>query len=313
MRSHVRACLIVYGYCHKDLMLRTESSLPSDGQVEEGCGCSRKAWGTRAPTKCWHIHCREKRTVATCALLLLCVSVGARSSGAVSIAAPPIPTKPYRVLLVVEHWSDPYGLVVSSEVDKFQPVAALLKTWSIPFDILRLDQQHLDATYLFRRSGGIRYGAVVWLADPASYGDQDVASLEEATRAGTGLIVVDSRALDSTLGRLLGLKFKDFYTSTDILQVTKEHFITRDVAAGKDALPAWHFIPRSRVLGEQLLRAGQERSPPDRDAAQLGHSDIGTTLDIYTQITDPEVARMVNRVTNRILGLGEKVDSGSIQ
>lgn len=219
-------------------MLRTESSLQSDGQVEEGCGCSRKAGGTHASTKCWHIHCREKRTVATCALLLLCVSVGTRSSRAVSIAAPPIPTKPYRVLLVVEHWSDPYGLVVSSEVDKFQPVAALLKAWSIPFDILRLDQQHLDATYLFRRSGGIRYGAVVWLADPASYGDQDVASLEEATRAGTGLIVVDSRALDSALGKLLGLKFKDFYTSTDILQVTKEHFITRDVAAGKDAPPA---------------------------------------------------------------------------
>jgi 2-keto-3-deoxy-L-rhamnonate aldolase RhmA len=37
--------------------------------------------------------------------------------------------------------------------------------------------------------------------------------------------------------------------------------------------------------------------------AQLGHSDIRTTLDIYTQITDPEVARMVNQIINRILGL----------
>jgi len=33
--------------------------------------------------------------------------------------------------------------------------------------------------------------------------------------------------------------------------------------------------------------------------AQLGHRDIRTTLGIYTQITDPEVARMVNQVTNR--------------
>jgi hypothetical protein len=47
--------------------------------------------------------------------------------------------------------------------------------------------------------------------------------------------------------------------------------------------------------------------------AQLGHSDIRTTLDIYTQITDPEVARMVNQVTNRILGLGEEGESGSVQ
>lgn len=45
----------------------------------------------------------------------------------------------------------------------------------------------------------------------------------------------------------------------------------------------------------------------------LGHSDIRTTLDIYTQISDPEVARMVNQVTNRILGLGEKGESGAVQ
>jgi integrase len=47
--------------------------------------------------------------------------------------------------------------------------------------------------------------------------------------------------------------------------------------------------------------------------AQLGHSDIRTTLDIYTQISDPEVARMVNQVTNRILGLGEEGEAGSVQ
>jgi hypothetical protein len=47
--------------------------------------------------------------------------------------------------------------------------------------------------------------------------------------------------------------------------------------------------------------------------AQLGHSDIRTTLDIYTQVANPEVARMVNQVTNRILGLGEEVELGSAQ
>jgi len=40
--------------------------------------------------------------------------------------------------------------------------------------------------------------------------------------------------------------------------------------------------------------------------AQLGHSDIRTTLDISIQIADPDVARMVNQVTNRILGLDEE-------
>jgi hypothetical protein len=40
------------------------------------------------------------------------------------------------------------------------------------------------------------------------------------------------------------------------------------------------------------------RCRPNSDTATFR-----TTLDIYTQITDPEVARMVNQVTNRILGL----------
>jgi integrase len=38
----------------------------------------------------------------------------------------------------------------------------------------------------------------------------------------------------------------------------------------------------------------KKEAHPTEMQARLGHSDIRTTLDIYTQITDPEVARMVN-------------------
>jgi hypothetical protein len=181
-------------------------------------------------TKCFNRYCAGRLVDATGCILLLCIVAITQDMRAATL---PVHTKPYRVLLVVDRRSDPYGLVVSSEADKFQPVAALLKAWSVPFDVLRLDLQHLDASYLFRRSGEIRYGAVIWLADPSSYSEQDMASLEEATRAGTGLILIDSRFLDLTLEKLLGLKFKDFYTSTDTFQVTKAHYITRDIAVGK--------------------------------------------------------------------------------
>jgi hypothetical protein len=195
--------------------------------------------------------------------LLLCILASLHGASATNLVAPsPIHVKPYRVLLVVERGSDPYGLVVSREADKFQPVAALLKAWSVPFDILRLDQQHLDATYLFERSGGIRYGAVVWLADPSSYVQQPLAILEEASHAGTGLIVVDSRFLDSTLGKLLGLRFKDFYTSTDNFEITKPHYITRDIVAGENARLAQSrdYSDRLRVqptTAEVLVAQGQ--------------------------------------------------------
>ena len=98
---------------------------------------------------------------------------------------------------------------VDHEKDNFQPVAALLKAWSVPFDVLRLDHEHLDGTYLFSRSGDIRYGVGIWLADAPSYSNQDVTSLEHAVHAGTGLLVVKSRFLDSALERLVGLRFKE--------------------------------------------------------------------------------------------------------
>ncbi len=156
------------------------------------------------------------------------------------------PVMPYRVLLVVERWNDPASVLVDHEKDDFQPVAALLKAWSVPFDILRLDQQHLDDSYLFDRGGHVRYGAVVWVADSSSYTAQNLGSLEEAVRAGTSLLVASSRFLDATFERLLGLKFKATYTATDPLRVTEPHFITRELAGQKmDPLDtSWDFATR---------------------------------------------------------------------
>jgi integrase len=73
------------------------------------------------------------------------------------------------------------------------------------------------------------------------------------------------------------------------------------------------FHPTFQVLRRSFSTHGKKEAHPTEMQAQLGHSDIRTTLDIYTQITDPEVARMVNQVTNRILGLGEEVEPGSVQ
>jgi peptidoglycan/xylan/chitin deacetylase (PgdA/CDA1 family) len=157
--------------------------------------------------------------------------------------AQPWPVKPYRALLVVEKWNDPSSVLVDHATDAFQPVAALLKAWSIPFDILRLDQQHLDDTYLLDRSGQARYGVIIWLADSDSYAHQDVDSLGEATKAGASLLVCRSRFLDPALERLLGLKFKEIYSATDPLKVVQTHFITQDLGRQKmESLDvSWQF------------------------------------------------------------------------
>lgn len=194
----------------------------------------------------------------------------------------PPTVKPYRVLLVVGRWSDPASVLVDQQKDDFQPVAALLKAWSVPFDILRLDQQHFDGSYLFRRSGTIRYGTVVWLADSPSYPDQDVRSLMTAARGGTSLIVVNSRFLDSSLEDLLGLKFKAFYTGTLPFHATHEHFITREVRAGKMALPqtAWNFSNRLWVQPQGAQVLIEQGVHPVVTANQLQQSVSGIWLGV---------------------------------
>jgi len=144
------------------------------------------------------------------------------------LPAAPWPIRPYRVLVVVERWGDPAGVLVDQEKDDFQPVVGLLKAWSVPFDIFRLDQQHLDGSYLFDREERIRYGVVIWLADSASYRDQNLTALEDAARAGTSLLAVNSRCLDPVLERVLGLEFKSLYRADDVFRFTQPHFITRE-------------------------------------------------------------------------------------
>ncbi len=229
-----------------------------------------------------------KRAVIACALMLLCLCPMPRSSLAESVATPSaIHVKPYRVLLVVDHGSDPYALVVNSETDRFQPVAALLKAWSVPYDILRLDQQHLDASYLFRRAGTVRYGTVIWLADPSSYGTQDLVSLGQATQAGTSLIAIGSRFLDPTLNNLLGLKFKEFYTSTDAFHVIHDSYITRNIVSGKNSLPknSHNYADRLWVeptSSQVLIAQGQHpvltmnQLGPETSALWLGAPTIAT-------------------------------------
>ncbi len=207
------------------------------------------------------------------AMLLLGVSVLAGAQQAGSQWA----LKPYRVLLVVEKWEDPASQVITSERDSFQPVAALLKAWSVPFEIVRLDQQALGASQLFERTGAMRYGAILWLADSASYIGKNVTALEEAAQGGTSVLVLGSRCQDPALERVLGLKFKEPYSSTDALETGPPHFITEGLARQRTASGEFDSRLWMEPQGSQVL-ISQQTHPvlavrqinPDTSAIWIG-------------------------------------------
>ncbi len=234
------------------------------------------------------------RKLGAPALVSLLLMVALSYAGAQSV----FPAHPYRVLVVAQQWSDPSGIVVTNGQDRFQPIAALLKSWSIPFDILRLDEQRLDASYMFDRSGRVRYGAVLWLADPTSYSEQDLDALAQAAKHGTGFIAINTRGTNPVLNQLLGLTFKQHYTSTDPFRLIENHFIDR--AAATDGLPSQNRDYSDRIWMEptnaQVLVTQGEHPVLTLNEADSGYSGIWIGATDLTQLcTSPFWRNLVLR------------------
>ena len=236
--------------------------------------------------KATSLHHKICRRLGPLLLISLLFAGGARTAScAVSATTDhPVAAKPYRVLLVVNEWIDPMSYVVGREVDPFQPVAALLKAWSVPFDVLRLDQQHLDASYLFQTSGAVRYGAIVWMADLNSYDGQNLTALEEATHAGTGFIAVHSRLLDPILERIAGQRFVELYTSSDPLRIVRTDFLVSALKSQNVALPVQGFVAETfSVLPSTAQALVQQGSHP----VVTFHNLTGSNAAVWLGIPSP--------------------------
>ena len=73
-----------------------------------------------------------------------------------SAPGPNGPAVPFS-LAVSDQWKDPASYVIDDD-GEFQAVAATLKTWGLPFDMLRLDQQRLDRYHFLDRDRA----ATIW-------------------------------------------------------------------------------------------------------------------------------------------------------
>ena len=88
--------------------------------------------------------------------------------------------KPFRVLVVIgDQWKDPSSFIVNmpkapglisgyddpyDQIDNrdFHSLMVLLKSWSIPFDVVRLDQQFLNRYMFLNMDNSPRYGTIIW-------------------------------------------------------------------------------------------------------------------------------------------------------
>ena len=111
-------------------------------------------------------------------LLLFVIIIGIRSALAAGIV------KPLKVALIIgDQWNDPMGKLIQSDESSyfygnaigkkdvpsssdFYSIIVLLKSWGIPFDIIRLDQQFLNRNHFLNTNNELIYGSIIWLVNP---------------------------------------------------------------------------------------------------------------------------------------------------
>lgn len=151
--------------------------------------------------------------------------------------------KPYRVALVIgDQWDDPAGFLVnvpsilpedqysdSFVSSDFSSLIIMFKSWGIPFDIIRLDQEFMDINRFIGPDGKPTVGCIIWDADQRSQlQPQRYEVLREAVNDyGISLIALADRIGEPVIQELLRIKYVDDLLSSDSLEHSGVHFITK--------------------------------------------------------------------------------------
>ncbi|OFX36627.1 MAG: hypothetical protein A2X03_06615 [Bacteroidetes bacterium GWA2_40_15] len=169
--------------------------------------------------------------------------------------------KPFRVLVIIgDQWKDPASYLVdipkptgeysgyeaTPEVrgaSDFHHLTILLKSWGIPFDIVRLDQQFLDRYMFLNISGKPRYGTIIWdvnKTDKLLHPDYSIIP-EMVKDFGIGLIALSDRISQPEIQALLGLKYTGSWESNTSMKIMDRHFITEGLSSP--------FVVDSGIIG----------------------------------------------------------------
>jgi len=180
----------------------------------------------------------KKTTIATFLLLFITVT---------NVFSANKNLKPFKVVVVIgTQWEDPSSYVVAipkptgkysgydaaPEVQgatDFHHLTILLKSWGIPFDIIRLDQQLMDRYMFLDMYDEPKYGTIIWdvnKSDKLLHPDYSIIT-EMVEDYGIGLIALSDRISQPEIQSLLGLKYIGSWESNTKMEIISEHFLTK--------------------------------------------------------------------------------------
>jgi hypothetical protein len=191
---------------------------------------------------------RHHKLIITCCLLILLPVSGMKAGGNLAGLI-----KPFRVLIVIgDQWGDPMGYMVerpgsavgypgmeespgapAEHPADFHHLCVMLKSWGIPFDIVRLDQQFLDRYMFLDMYDKPKYGTIIWSVnqtDRLLHPDYSIVT-EMVQDYGIGLIALSDRITRPELQSLLGLQYIGNTKGTVPITVKQGHFLSGGLAS----------------------------------------------------------------------------------
>ncbi|MFW6100299.1 MAG: hypothetical protein ACOC90_02850 [Bacteroidota bacterium] len=196
---------------------------------------------------------------------------------------------PFRVAVIIgDQWDDPNNQLITppeggrastdypreadysgyaespgiTEPSDFYDLMVMLKSWGIPFDVFRLDQQFLSHSMFVNASGEPRYGAIIWDVNRSdSLLSPDFTIIKDiVANEGVGFIALSDRIWQPEIQSILGLEYEGSWMSSEDLEIVKEHFLTKGMESPLDRSdgPTFHK-QRMQVKAneaEMLIRQG---------------------------------------------------------
>jgi len=108
----------------------------------------------------------------------------------------------------------------------------MLKSWGVPFDIVRLDQTLLDANQFTDFSGRAKYGAILWDVPGESLSASDQAVVEEAVlKLHISLIAIGDRVQQPVIQKLMGISYKNAHMNSAHPLAKGDSFLLRGLSS----------------------------------------------------------------------------------
>ncbi|MCE5272366.1 hypothetical protein LLH00_13895 [bacterium] len=232
--------------------------------------------------------------------------------------------KPGRVLLVIDNqWQDQESFVLDVQqteipnydlsyrpagTDFFQLVV-LLKSWGVPFDILRLDQERITTERLLDGHGKALYGCMLFALDGESYYWDEASGqcLHDAVaKYGISLVALNKSVYAEKIGWLCGLSYEGYNMTADRIEVKREHFLTHGLGPVLVPVPESGYVHRTRVktLNEDVQVLATHGSYPALTELRANESTVAIWIggDRYLNLEHQAMRTLLRRALTEAVG-----------